>query len=117
MPAASLIAAKPSGTGPFAKIAARPLTLALITLALLTAARVNGRVDSDVAWQLWIAERIHAGANLYTDIVETNPPLWFWMAVPVERLAALLDVRIESLLILAMNVVGFAILRSAKPNG
>jgi hypothetical protein len=105
MSAASLIATKPSGTGPFAKIAARPLAVALLILALLTAARVSGRVDSDVAWQLWIAERIHAGANLYTDIVETNPPLWFWMAVPVERLAALLDLRIESLLVLAIGFI------------
>lgn len=105
MSAASLIATKPSGTGPFAKIAARPFAVALLTLALITAARVNGRVDSDVAWQLWIAGRIHAGANLYTDIVETNPPLWFWMAVPVERLAVLLDVRIESLLVLAIGFV------------
>ena len=44
------------------------------------------RSISDVAWQLWIARRMHAGANLYRDIIETNPPLWFWMALPVDRL-------------------------------
>jgi len=105
MSAASLTASKPSGTGPVGKIAARPLAVALLTLGLITAVRLSGTVDSDVAWQLWIAGRIHAGANLYTDIVETNPPLWFWMALPVERLAALLHIRIETVLILAM---GFA---------
>lgn len=104
MSAASLIATKPSGTGPFARIAAQPLAVALVTLMLVTAARISGTVDSDVAWQLWIAGRIHAGANLYTDIVETNPPLWFWMALPVERVASLFHVRIESVLIIAIGL-------------
>lgn len=61
--------------------------------------RSSGSVDSDVAWQLWIAGRLHAGARLYTDIIETNPPLWFWMAVPIERLSALLRLPIEPVLI------------------
>ena len=55
----------------------RPLALSLALVALLTALRLTGSVDSDVAWQLWIAQRIHAGSNLYRDIIETNPPLWF----------------------------------------
>jgi hypothetical protein len=64
-----------------------------------------GTVDSDVAWQLWIAGRIHAGANLYTDIIETNPPLWFWMAIPVERLSSILHLRIESVLVAAVGTL------------
>jgi hypothetical protein len=67
--------------------ASQPLLIALAVTAVVTMFRLTGTVDSDVAWQLWIAGRIHAGANLYTDIVETNPPLWFWMALPVDRLA------------------------------
>lgn len=81
----------------------RPLLIALALTALLTAVRSTGSIDSDVAWQLWIAGRIHAGARLYTDIIETNPPLWFWMAVPIDRLAALLHVRIEAMLIFAIG--------------
>ena len=82
-----------------------PLAVALGLTLLITIARLTGTVDSDVAWQLWIAGRIHAGANLYTDIIETNPPLWFWIAVPVDRLAAVLHVRVEAALVGTMGVL------------
>ena len=104
MSAASSIASKGIAAprlGAF--IGSRPLTAALVVLVLVTALRLTGTVDSDVAWQLWIAGRIHAGANLYTDIIETNPPLWFWMALPVDRVAALLHLRIEPVLISAIG--------------
>ena len=42
----------------------RPLLIALALTAVITAVRMTGTVDSDVAWQLWIAQRIHAGADL-----------------------------------------------------
>src|SRR5437868_11088312 len=83
-------------------VAARPLLQALIVTLVITALRASGTVDSDVAWQLWIAGRIHAGANLYRDIIETNPPLWFWMALPVDSMASLLHVRIEAVLVVAI---------------
>jgi len=86
-------------------VALRPLALALLLVAGLTALRLTGTVDSDVAWQLWIAGRIHAGASLYRDIVETNPPLWFWMALPVDRIATLLHVQIEGVLIVAIGTL------------
>ena len=38
--------------------------VSLIVTALITAVRVTGTADSDVAWQLWIAGRMHAGATL-----------------------------------------------------
>jgi len=84
-------------------IASRPLWLGLAVTALLTILRIPGTVDSDVAWQLWIAGRIHAGANLYRDIIETNPPLWFWMALPLDRIANLVHVRIEGVLAAAVG--------------
>jgi hypothetical protein len=86
-----------------AVMASRPLLLALGITALLTMTRLPGTVDSDVAWQLWIASRIHAGANLYRDIIETNPPLWFWMALPLDRVASLLHLRIEAVLAVAIG--------------
>jgi hypothetical protein len=85
-------------------VAFTPLAVGLVVTCLVTLFRASGTVDSDVAWQLWIAGRIHAGANLYTDIIETNPPLWFWMAVPVERAAAIFHLRIETALVLAIGV-------------
>src|SRR5690348_7664268 len=84
--------------------ALRPLWVALALTALTTALRLVDTVDSDVAWQLWIAGRLHAGAHLYRDIIEVNPPLWFWMAIPVERLAALLHLPIVTALILAFGM-------------
>lgn len=86
-------------------IPSRPLAWALVVVALVTALRLTGTVDSDVASQLWIASRIHTGAHLYRDIVEVNPPLWFWMAIPVDRLAALLHLRAETVLIGAFGLL------------
>ena len=95
-------------------IIARPLGLALVVTALVTVLRLTGTVDSDVAWQLWIAHRIHAGAQLYRDIVEVNPPLWFWMALPIDRAATLFHLRAESVLIAVFG--GLAALSLAATN-
>jgi hypothetical protein len=96
-------------------MASRPLAVALVVVTLITALRLTGTVDSDVAWQLWIAGRMHDGANLYRDIIETNPPLWFWMAQPIERLSAVLHVRIEAVLIVAIGVaVGCSLAATAR---
>lgn len=86
-----------------ATLAARPLAVAFALTALITSVRLTGTVDSDVAWQLWIGQRMLAGANLYRDIIETNPPLWFWMAVPIDRIAALLHLRVEAVLVVAIG--------------
>lgn len=86
-------------------IASRPLAIALVLTFVVTALRVGGGVDSDVASQLWIAQRIHEGARLYRDIIEVNPPLWFWMALPVDRLATLLHLRAADVLIAGFGLV------------
>ena len=98
-----------------AAMASRPLAVALVVVGLITSLRLTGTVDSDVAWQLWIAGRMHDGADLYRDIIETNPPLWFWMARPVERLSALLNLRIEAVLIVAIGgVVALSLAATAR---
>jgi hypothetical protein len=106
MSAASTAAALPQT--PFGRLAAtvvsRPLWVALAVTALATTLRLVDTVDSDVAWQLWIAGRIHAGAHLYRDIIEVNPPLWFWLALPVERLAAVLQLPIVTALIFTVGM-------------
>jgi hypothetical protein len=88
-----------------AVMASRPLWVALLVTALVTMLRLTGTVDSDVAWQLWIAGRLHAGAHLYRDIIEINPPLWFWMALPIDRLATLFNLRVEAVLVLTMGAL------------
>ena len=80
----------------------RPEWAALVTVALIAAFHLFGRVDTDVAWQLWVAHQLNAGAQLYRDIIEINPPLWFWMALPIDRAASLTGARPESVLILAV---------------
>jgi hypothetical protein len=44
-------------------------------------------ITHDVVWQYWVARQIANGAVLYRDIWEINPPLWFWSAVPIHRVA------------------------------
>ena len=46
----------------------------------------------DAAWQMWIGRQMLHGADLYTDIVEVNPPIWFWISVPIAGLAEVLKV-------------------------
>ena len=53
----------------------------------------------DIAWQMWIARQLIGGASLYHDILETNPPLWFWLAVPVQRLAERFEILPQDALI------------------
>jgi hypothetical protein len=90
-------------------LAAKPLLLAFVLVAGLVGIRSFGTVDPDVSWQLWIAHQLNGGASLYSDIVETNPPLWFWMGMPVDRLALITHLRSDHVLII---VIGFLALLS-----
>jgi hypothetical protein len=65
--------------------------------------RATATVGPDVSWQLWIAHQLNGGVRLYRDIIEANPPLWFWMAMPVDRLASLVHIRPDHLLILVIG--------------
>ena len=85
--------------------AVRPEWLAMLIVAALAACHLLGTVDPDVAWQLWIAHQVNHGAQLYHDIVEVNPPLWFWMALPIDKAATLTGLRAESVLIAAVGVL------------
>lgn len=60
----------------------------IILCALMALFIIPGMpITHDVVWQLWIARQMNNGVQLYTQINEVNPPLWFWMAMPVESLA------------------------------
>nr|WP_314443693.1 hypothetical protein [uncultured Sphingomonas sp.] len=61
----------------------------LAGLLLWAAVFWSGPLINDVAWQLWIGRQMNAGALLYRDILEVNPPLWFWVGAGIERLAAM----------------------------
>lgn len=70
----------------------------LASFALL----VGMPVSHDLVWQLWIARHLNAGVGLYSWIMEVNPPLWYWMAQPIDLLAGLTGVRATTLLVASM---------------
>jgi hypothetical protein len=86
-------------------LSSNPLLVSLTVLAILIVFRAQGSVDADVAWQLWIGRQLNHGARLYRDIIEVNPPLWFWMAAPVDQLSTLMHLRSDHVL---MVLVGCA---------
>jgi hypothetical protein len=103
-----MTAAYPAPVQPCTRPAAAalwPVLCALLLTFAVTALRLTGGVDSDVASQLQIAQRIHEGARLYRDIVEVNPPLWFWMALPIDRLATVFHLQATSVLIVAFGLL------------
>jgi hypothetical protein len=55
------------------------LALAAVLAALCAAAVGPAYVNHDAAWYLYMADRWFAGATLYRDVVDTNPPLIVWL--------------------------------------
>jgi len=81
------------------------IVVVLLTIGLL--ATLGPALSPDISGQLWIARAMRRGGRLYTDIVELNPPLWFWMAIPVDALGEALGLRSERVII---GVVGGLVL-------
>lgn len=74
-----------------------PLALTGVALCggiplVLLAAFWNRPVNHDVAWFLFAARDWLAGARLYVDLVEVNPPLNFYLTLPALGLADLLGI-------------------------
>jgi len=44
---------------------------------------LHALTNNDVAWALVAAEKWLAGAHLYQDVIEVNPPLFIWLKAPV----------------------------------
>ena len=55
--------------------------LAFVWLASLISA-VALSPAADIAWRYFIAGGILEGKTLYRDVIDLNPPLWFWAAIP-----------------------------------
>jgi hypothetical protein len=80
------------------------LAAALVWLTAF-AALVGMPVSHDVIWQLWIARHLNAGVGLYSWIMEVNPPLWYWMAQPIDLLAGATGIHSTDLLVGAMFLI------------
>lgn len=74
-----------------------PEYVAFVLLAALLAYVLNVRLTHDVTWQFWIARQLLGGVPLYTHIMEINPPLWFWMALPLQLWGEMLGISPERL--------------------
>jgi hypothetical protein len=67
-------------------------------------------LNHDVVWQLWIGREMTAGAQLYVDILEINPPLWFWIAQSLNVLAESIRAPATGTLIIAFGLtIGISI--------
>jgi hypothetical protein len=101
MATASTIAGDPRSraSATAAAVTTRRLWLALVVVAATVFLRAFGSVDADVSWQLWVAHQLNDGARLYRDIVEINPPLWYWMGLPIDGLAGLIHARSDHVLV------------------
>jgi hypothetical protein len=65
-------------------VAAVTMLLLLVTLGVVMFTVLRLPLKDDVAWLLYVARRWLAGRELYTDLVEVNPPLIVWIsAVPI----------------------------------
>ena len=64
----------------------------IVAWALLTALAWDLPLNNDIGWQYWVARQLLGGARFYRDIVESNPPLWFWEAMPLTLAANALGV-------------------------
>ena len=60
--------------------------LPFATLAMVVAVLSRLPPTNDAAWQIWVGRQILGGAELYRDIIEINPPLWFWIGAPISPL-------------------------------
>lgn len=76
--------------------------MALVGLAAWLAVFWRGPLINDVGWQLWVGRQINGGAQLYVDILEVNPPLWFWLNAAVERAGDATGLGGLSMLLLAL---------------
>ena len=63
------------------------VALALAVLSLIAVAPAY--VNHDAAWYLYVVQRWFGGADLYRDVVDTNPPLIIWLTAPSVALARL----------------------------
>jgi hypothetical protein len=76
------------------------LLLAIGAVALVALWHVP--LSNDVSYQYWVARQLLNGADFGRDIVEVNPPLWFWEAALVSRIADALRMAYEPLIIIVM---------------
>jgi hypothetical protein len=84
------------------------LVLGVVAIAAALVLLLPRPLSPDISGQLWIAQQIRQGARLYVDFLEINPPLWFWMAVPVQAVAETTGWQASGLLIAGVAAAALA---------
>jgi hypothetical protein len=77
-------------------------------------------VNHDAAWYLHVVQRWLAGATLYRDVIDTNPPLIIWLSTPAVWLAGLSGWPAPALFkvsVLAVAAVSLLIVRAIVRRG
>ena len=95
-------------TAPSPQKAAWAPTILVVITTIGLLAYFTGPLNPDVSGQFWLAHSMRNGARLYTDMIEINPPLWFWMALPIDWFAEKIGVRTEpvTIIVIATLVMG-----------
>ncbi|MGJ8624912.1 MAG: GtrA family protein [Yoonia sp.] len=102
-------------------ISVETATAAVVALAVLLAFW-GQQMNHDVIWYHVATRKWLAGAALYTDIVEVNPPLAFYFTLPVIKLADLTGLNdqaaqlilIAGLTFVSLSLTGRALARTGK---
>ena len=82
-----------------------PNVAILAIIAAATPLLLQLSLTHDVSWQFWIARQMSQGVPLYERIMEINPPLWFWLALPLQVMATDIEVRPDRLYIAAIIIL------------
>lgn len=88
------------------------ILIVITTIGLL--AYFTGPLNADVSGQFWLAHSMRNGARLYTDMIEINPPLWFWMATPIDWFAETIGVRTEPVTIIVVAALVLAAVHASR---
>ena len=97
----------------------RPVPWRWLAFSLLAPIMFAIPIGHDAIWQMWIGRELWHGAEFGKDVIEVNPPLWFWIAAPIAGLGELLGIAprylVVSLMVTAMGLSLYLIPNRYRP--
>jgi hypothetical protein len=80
-----------------------PDSIIWLTVALIAAGALRSvPVSNDIGYQYWVGRQLLGGAEFGRDIVEVNPPLWFWEAALLSLVGDALRIDYNQIMVIAM---------------
>lgn len=77
--------------------------VALILFSLILSLNLNP--TSDITWRFHVAHSTLAGKEIYRDLIETNPPLWFWASLLWTQIATPLGVSAYAIMCVGIHAL------------